>query len=351
MGAGSAKMKSATLIVLVETLALLLIIVDVKGQEPKIAPEWKRHFKTTTVVENCIVERTMPPITEGKFPRKGQTNLYQFKCQENAFLVRQIPDLNSASSNHIPASGICAGYFGTNCWAVEAGHTLKLFPNGHELLRRDLYIDGNVMFTAERMLFSVVYYGINFIDPATVEWPEELKFTARSVLGDKYVGEISAISNKLPMVLHWHVERRPERQFVVEYKYDAHFDIPYFPSEIRLSNKAGNTNTYGAVYKVMTLRTSPTPLSEDVFDYKHYFTNSFSSPTTMVIVFTNGEAHRLTPGGHLQKVLPMSSYESDTPSRLRRHPNALRIILLALSLLSAIGILCISRKKRSSSQR
>jgi hypothetical protein len=84
-------------LLLVLNAVLFLFVSQVNGQVPKIAPEWKAHFKTTPVIENCVFERETPPITEGQFVSKGETNSYQFRRQENAFLIREIQTTNNRS--------------------------------------------------------------------------------------------------------------------------------------------------------------------------------------------------------------------------------------------------------------
>src|ERR1700733_3332657 len=73
-------------------LLLFLFVSPANGQALNISPEWKSHFTSTPIIENCVFEY------DDK--RNGETHLYQFRWQSNAFLFRQIGSLAEASSNH-----------------------------------------------------------------------------------------------------------------------------------------------------------------------------------------------------------------------------------------------------------
>ena len=345
------KIKSGLSRGMVLKIVLLLFSSQVNGQVLKIVPEWKAHFKATPVIANCVFERQTPPIKDDKFLSRGETNLYQFKYQENAFLIRQIRSLNDAFSNQVPVMSVYAGYFGSNCWAIDAGETLKLFPNGKYLMRKMPENDGSLLFAAERMLFSVLFYGMNFLDPASLEWLDESKFTARSILGDEYAGEVTANSKGRPATLQWHTSKMPKTQFILEYKYDVDFDLSYFPSEIRLFMKAGGPATLGAVYKIIVLKTSTTPLEEDVFDSKRYFISSPSSPASKVFTFIDNQAYAVRNNGHLQKVLPMSMLANGSAGGANKHLKSIRILFLGFVALSVLGLYFAWKHTRTNSNK
>ena len=149
------------------------------------------------------------------------------------------------------------------------------------------------------MLYALLYYGIGTLDSATIEWPEETKFTAQDVNGHKMVGEVIAVSQGRPTVLEWHYAQAPEKRFgyIMEYKYDVNLGLSYFPSEIRMLT--GNRELI-CIYEILVLKTSATSLAKDYFDPMCYFGGS-SSP---IITFSNNASYYMSDG-HLEKVRPL----------------------------------------------
>lgn len=342
-------LKSGIPITLVCNLIIFLFVSQVDGQVSEIRPVWKAHFKAVPVIKNCVFQRETPPITEGKFVSKGETNLYQFRYQENAFIIRQIRSMEDVNSNDVPAMGVCAGCYEKNCWAIDDGETLKLFPDGKYLTRTMPAGDGALLFSAERMLFSTLYFGINFLDPATVEWPGKSNFNALSIFGDKYVGQVVKTSQGNPTIMQFHSEKMPDRQFILEYKYDAQsgLDLNYFPTEIRLFLKVGGEKSLGAVYKILILKTSATPLEEDYFDYKRYFTQSTSPGTTKVFIFTNNQTFAVMPDGNLQNVLPSSMMPHiENSNAVPAHAKSTWFIISGIFVVSAAGFFFILKHKK-----
>jgi hypothetical protein len=338
------------LFVMVSLLCLLVNQVDAQASE--VHPEWKAHFKEFPVIENCVFERETPNIPEGKFKSKGETNLYQFRFQDSAFIIRQIRTLDDVNSNHVQVMSVYAGCFGTDCWAIDAGETLKLFPNGRYLTRKIPKGDGVLMFSAERMLFSTLYYGINFLNPETVEWSGD-KFTALSVFGDQYFGEVVGISQGLPTVLQWYSEKTPDRIFILEYDYDdkRNLGLKYFPSEIRLFMKVEGQKLLGAVYRILILNTAATPLDESYFDYMRYFAKS-SSPQTKIFVITNDQAFAVRNNGKLEKVLPSGMMPDLENSKLdKTHARTTRFIFISFLVISGVGILFTLNRKNAKNKR
>src|SRR6266700_6518197 len=115
-----------------EGLALSLFVLLNAGQGegavPYIAPEWKAHFRAKLIIENCVFERST-------FSWGNKTNLYQFRCQENGFLFREISSLNDVGLDHISPRNTYAGGFGRDFWAIEGGEVLKLFPDGEGMIK------------------------------------------------------------------------------------------------------------------------------------------------------------------------------------------------------------------------
>ena len=149
------------------------------------------------------------------------------------------------------------------------------------------------IYLGERQIFTALYYGIFNLDPATVEWPSENKFTALDVQDHKIFGKVLEVSNGLPTVLEWHIEDASVTGFVMEYKYDAKFDLPYYPSEIQLYTKEKGQKEWRWTCKILMLKTSATPLEKDFFDPKRYFVNPPSSqyPRVSTSIYSNNNIY------------------------------------------------------------
>ena len=337
---------------LVLNVVLFLIGYSANGQVPQIAPEWKAHFKTTPVIENCVFEREI--TASNKFP-KGETNLYQFRYQENAFLFRQIRSLNDVSSNNIPTMMGYTGRFESNCWAIDwtadTFGRLKLFPNADKIWRKPPDSgDAMLVFTGERQVFTALYYGIGMGDlvPATVEWPEESKFIALSVFGQKILGEITETSQGRPATVEWHYDDAPDKEFrfILKYKYntnDANLDLSYYPSEIQISSNRNEQKKM--TYKILMMKTSAIPLEEVFFDPKRYFVQPSSlHPRVSILLYSNNVTYNVSDG-HLQKVLPPSMIVSIESGGGAKHIILIRVILLGFFAISMIGLLFLWKQK------
>ena len=155
---------------------LFLFVSRADGQSLQIMPEWKAHFTNTPVIEDCVYQYEATS-------RQPKTKLMQFRCQSNAFFLRQIRDLNDANSNVIPIMDFYAGRFESNCWAIswtaDTHGVLRLFPNSDNIWR---YAPTNtnkyLVYMAERALFNVLYYGIGNFDPESIKWTSGATFTA-----------------------------------------------------------------------------------------------------------------------------------------------------------------------------
>ena len=337
----SLKIKSVSHFALVLNVILLLISYHVNGQVSNIAPEWKAHFISTPTIENCVFE------DDDK--KSGETHLYQFRWQTNAFLFRQIPSLAEASSNHIALTDGYVGRYESNSWSIQgAGPSgqLFLFPNAGNIwgIRPK---DANEMslYMGEGELFSALYYGIFDLNPETVEWSENSKFTASSRKGEKMIGEITDVSsNGLPTRLEWHyAEARPGMDFIEEYKYDnANFGLPYFPSEFDFFTENGGEKQLADVFKILILETSSTPLEESYFDHDRYFfppAASLHEPSTLL--FTNNELFDISHG-YPEKVFSASDAKLFGNVKLTAiNVKLVRLFLLGFLVLSVIGLLII----------
>jgi hypothetical protein len=328
-------------------VVLFLFVSQTNGQVSPIVPEWKAHFKATPVVENCVFERI----------GNGQTNLFQFRYQENAFLFRQIRNLDDVSSNHIPIMDFYAGRFESNCWAIDSTSDtfglLRIFPNADNIWKKQPKTGNESgVFWASSTLFSALYYGIMDLDPATVEWSEESKFTAFRMDGRKIVGKVTEASQGRPTVLEWRFEKPPNTQFTLEYKYDVRLDLPYYPSEFRLFMNVNGGKELGVVYKILILKTSTTPLEEDFFDPKRYFVKPpFRVPSRVsTVLSSNNETYDIS-GGHPVKVLPSSMIPANISSLKNgggtiTHAKSIRLFFLVFVVLSVIGFLFIWKRTK-----
>ena len=289
---------------------ILLLASRVHSQNSKVLPEWKDHFRATPVIANCVFERRIKHASAS-----DETNLYQFRYQANAFMMREIRSLDEAASNRTAIVSVYAGRFGSNYWAISPREILTFFPNAERMMKERKNAHAASVYGAESMMYSALYYGINRLDPTTVKWPEETKFTALAISGESLSGEVLETSGGRPTLLEWHFEQRPDTHFILEYGYDLQLGLSYYPSEIRLYRKEGNKErTLGAVHRILVLNTSATPLGEEFFGA----TNHIGS-RAITVVFTNNDIYTVTPSGKLTKVLRVSELPPDVPAtRARR---------------------------------
>lgn len=323
----------------------IMFALPVNGEVGRISEDWKAHFKATPVIENCVFERKL-------FSGEGKPKLYQFRCQDDAFLFRQIRSLNDVLSNNIPTLGMYAGRYGSNCWAIDWSAdgfgTLKLFPNADKIWRKPPDSgDATLVYLSERQLFSALYYGIGDgdLDPTTIEWLEESKFTARSVVGQKIHGEIIKTHQGYPTVLEWRFDGAPDPRFrfVMEYKYDVDFELTPFPSEIKFSNNSKDYKGLGSTTKILILKTSSTHLDESFFDPRHYFVKPVSQRSS-TFVFSNNESYNIS-SGKPQKLLPLNMMPSlETGERAERPSTIIRYVVIGICVMSAMGLLYFWKK-------
>jgi hypothetical protein len=331
----------------VRALALVTILVQidnrVAAQLPKIAPEWKAHYKVTPVIENCVFERKT-------FSGHNETNLYQFRYQQDAFVMRQIKSLLDVPSNHIATATVYAGRFRSNYWAIGAGGVLELFPNADKLMKERKNPDAALVWSAESMIYSALYYGINGLDPTTVEWSAQTTFTASSISGVRYIGEVMETANGLPTLLEWHFEKYPNIHFLLEYKYDVNLGLPYYPSEIQLFMEDGQKKVLGGAYRILILKTSPTPLREERFDSASYFEKSPSSRISTVLV-TNNDIYAVGRGGKLGKVLPLSMVPPDNHRTVEGRSSIVGLFVLGFSALSLVPLFLLWERNKHQNKR
>lgn len=329
--------KSHTFLALALQLVFSMFVGQVRAEEFPISPEWKAHFTDTPIIEICVFERTL-------YSGNGETNLYQFRYQTNGFMVRQIRTLDDIYSNQIPRINLYAGHFESNYWAIDAGNVLKLFPNFEGQLGSPQNGDVALLSFAERYMFSALYYGINNLDPKTVQWPEELKFTALSVLGQRCVGQIIESSRGLPTVLRWHMEQSPQLEFLLEYNYNNSVGLSYYPSEIRLFSRVGGNKTLNAVHKVLIMRTSNTPLGVEAFRATNY-----AGTRAVTLVFTNNDIYTPMADGKLTKVLPVSALPIERTSA--KTASIVRLVFAGIFAISLITAYLVWRTTTTTNKR
>ena len=312
-------------VALVLNVALFSFVTPSDGQVPKISPEWKAHFKVTPVIANCIFERRIENASG-----RDEKNLYQFRSQANAFMIREIQSLDQARSDHTAIMSVYAGHFESNYWAIGPGEILRYFPNAERMMKERKNGDAALVYTAETRIYSALYYGINGLDPTTVKWPEETKFTAAAMSGESLSGEVLQASRGRPTVLEWHFERRPETHFILEYAYDRQLDLSYYPSDIRLYRGEGTKGkTLSATHKILVLDTSAAPLRQQVFD-----ATSYLGSRVVTVVFTNNDIYTVGQRGNLTKVLPVSAQPIEV--KANRATKTVRLLLMSFLMLSLI---------------
>jgi hypothetical protein len=261
-------------------------------------------------------------------------------------MFRELRNLNDASSNHIPTISFYASRYESNCWSIQWTSDnrgkLMLFPNADNIWRKDPH-DGNeiAVYAGASMLSALLFFGIGTLDPATIEWPEEAKFTAQDWGGNKMVGEVTEVSHGRPTVLKWHFAAAPEKKwsYIVEYEYDADLGLSYFPSEIRIFIGDKELIT---TYKFLILKTSVTPLAKEFFDPMRYFGGSSSS----IITFSNNASYYMS-NGHLEKVRPLGGNPLAKASAIKAHHTQLtKCFIWGIVMLSAIGLFFIWKRAK-----
>lgn len=320
-------------------LATILNASRATGQEPKIAAEWKNHFKSKPVIEECVFERV-------HVADNSAVTFYEAKWQQNAFLIRQVGSLEEIASNHLAMTpGICAGHYGSNYWAIDAGAVLKLFLNYDNLTTHPTNGDEALVFAASSILSSALNYGMGLLDPATLEWEAESKFTALAVTGDRISGQVLAASNGLPTLLEWHFENSANSKYTLEYTYGQDFDLDYYPSKIQLYMGKGGSKQLFVEFKIHKLKTSSSSLAQELFNPKRYFLSSPLIPVS-TIVFSNGVMFSEV-GGQLERVRPILSPTATNVGHLTTNTAVwvTRLFVLAFIVLSAVVLIVLAMRQ------
>jgi hypothetical protein len=293
-----------------------------------VTPEWRSHFKTNLVIENCIVQEIAFSF--------ATTNLFQIRYQDNAFLMRQIDNVAEAESNHIAGGSLYAGGWGSNYWAIEAGHVLTLFPNADKMLAEMHNPEASLIEAPRRKLAGALFYGFHLLDPSTIEWVGESTFTASSFRGDRYRfrGEILDVRDGLPTRIEWHEEGDLSLSFTTEYKYLNKLDLLYYPSEIFVQANFKGKMVPVVAYHILSLKTSHESLPETWFDPERYFSPSASSFAEVQMV--KDDQMFAKNGAVWTKVLTTAPRGGPLRHEALNRDVA-RVIIIALILLSTFG--------------
>jgi hypothetical protein len=305
-----------------------LPIMQVGAAVTFVAPEWKSHFKTNMVIENCIFQEISFSF--------ATTNLFQIRYQNNAFLMRQIDNVAEAESNHIVGGSLYAGGWESNYWAIEAGHVLKLFPNADKMLAEMHNPEASLIEAPRRKLIGALFYGFHLLDPSTIKWIDESTFTASSFRGDKYRfrGEILDAQDGLPTRIEWHEEGDLNLHFITEYKYLGNLDLSYYPSEIFVqANLKGKWQPVVA-YHILALKTSNESMPATWFDPERYFSPPASS-FAQVLMVTNDQMFAKNGAVWTEVLTTPPPYDPLIHGELNR--DAVRAIIIAFFLLSTCG--------------
>lgn len=320
-------LKRIRIVVFIAGILVPLHPIWVLAATAEVSPEWRAHFDSKLVVENCVFERVA-------FSSSNQTNLYQVRYQENAFVMREIGKYSDATIDHIVGGGMYAGRSGSNFWAIEGGRVLKLFPNAEALVSKFAFPDISLIEAPRRTLIGALFLGLYLLDPKSFQWTGDKSFVGNTINGKRIRGVIMEIAQGLPTTIEWEVEFKNKMRFETKYNYFTNLDLTYYPSEILVRAISKGELSLVVVYRVLFLKASPNPLSEDYFDPSRYFTRSSSS---QVIIFTNNDVYGQVGDGGFEKIKKVSGgNEMYAGSRIGK--TGVRLIIFAFFILSAIGL-------------
>lgn len=319
---------------LILQLATLFLALRVTGQSIQVLPEWKAHFSAPIIVENCIFVRTVINSSSGT-----ESNLYQCKYQSNGYMIREITSLDQANSNIIPKTGFYAGRFLSNYWAIDNGPVLKLFPNADAMMAARNNGDAALVFTAQTVIMSALFYGINLIDPASVRWLDEESFEGRSVDGRRFSGRILKVDGNRPTRLEWFFKDRQQTHYFLEYSYGRALGIAYYPSEFRLYRHiVGETaSTLIATHNILMLNQATVAMTEATLSGSNYFTPSQSLVSTFTV--TSNGTYFASADGKLEKVLPLTASSVRLETLEGPHSLKVRIAFAVFFLMSIVALL------------
>ncbi len=308
----------------------LLHMAAVAAGTVEVAPEWKAHFKARLVIENCVFKR----ITFAE----GNTNLYQVRFQEGAFVMREISKPADADLDHIAGGTTYAGRWGSNYWAIDTDRVLKEFPDAEKMIKDYKNPDVSLIDAPRSTLLAALYYGFPSLDLASIEWVDESTFTASGIRGGRLRCKIVEAVGGLPTLLEWHSEVNPEQQAVIQYEYGQKLDLPYYPSEILVRGQFKGKTFPVVVYRILSLKTSPEPLQATWFDSTRYFasTNLSGPNAAQVLIVTENQLYYRNERGSYDKVL--TKLTADGTSRGRANPNVIRVFTIGFAVVSAIGL-------------
>lgn len=250
--------------------------------------------------------------------------------------MRQIYNVAEAESNHIVGGSLYAGGWGSDYWAIEAGHVLKLFPNADKMLAEMHNPEASLIEAPRRKLVGALFYGFHLLDPSTIEWVDESTFTASSFRGDKYRfrGEILDVQDGLPIRIEWHEEGDLNLSFITEYKYLDELGLSYYPSEILVqANFKGKLQPVVA-YHILTMRTSHESMPATWFGPERYF-SPLASSFPQVLMVTNDQMFAKNGAVWTKVLTTPPPYDPLVHGSINR--NSVKVMIIAFFLLSAYG--------------
>ena len=295
-----------------------------QGAVGKISEEWKDHFKNTPVIENCVFEEL----------QDNRKNLYHVRYQKDAFVIREIGSQEDASLDRIQGRNIYAGHFGSNYWAIEGGRVLKLFPDANKMIQEFQNPEVALIEAPRRKLLGALYFGFHLLDPTSIEWLDDSKFTGSSFRGEKFRGDILEVVGGLPTLFKWYSEADSELQFVTQCNYAKNHDMSYYPTNISIKAEMKGKTIPVIAYRILSLRTSRESMSETYFDPLRYFSRTSDSQT---LVLSNGVYYGEMKDGSYMKVHTATPQDVLYGGR----GSSKKVIILGFGVLSAIGLLFI----------
>ncbi len=227
-----------------------------------------------------------PPITR---------NLYEFRWQTNAFLVRELSDIRDLTVPSPTDGALFGGHYGDDYWSIQA-KTLNLSYGSSPATPTAGKSDDvrRLVEYGKTIFMEVMSFGTFFAKSGSLEWSNNF-FRAKYNDGRAIAGNVTFNADGQPDKLTYQIKGDDMLKFLVKYHFSTNpATSSMFPNKVELAVSTGEKDiqnkTY-QVYDILVLKTNPNPMPA-----RHFMHSAFSQFATDVWHHTNGGIYRFDMG-------------------------------------------------------
>lgn len=248
-------------------------------------------FRNPPVVSNLVYE-------EIRLQGDGQPEsrrFFQGRWQSDGYVVRALSSLDQVAVTNIPPFGESTGSAGGDVWYYGSGTrvTVPGYPSP------DFSLPGQgPAYVAASSLNNVLNWGINDLQPDTIKWETNGRFSGTTRRGGSVSGEILQARQALPTKLQVRYDGDVEPT-LVDLEYNRSSTATMFPARIDYSRRGKSDQPQKMLgYVIHEYQTNGTPLPAMAFKLEAFHTVAHGIVSE--ITYSNGapyriENQRLTP--------------------------------------------------------